>query len=161
MARKEHRVRLPRDERSKLEDLVHRGSGKARMINRARVLLMADERAAEGGKTDAVIAKTLGLALGTVTTVRRRYCQEGLEGALKERPRSGQPKKMGDRQEAMLTTIACSTAPEGHSRWTLRLLADRMVELGQVESLSHETVRRTLKKTKSSRGSGSTGASGR
>jgi len=122
---------------------------------------MADERAAEGGKTDAQIARTLGLALGTVATVRRRYCQEGIEAALQERPRSGQPKKMGDREEAMLTTIACSTAPEGHSRWTLRLLADRMVELGQVEALSHETVRRTLKKTRSSRGSGSTGASGR
>jgi len=159
VARKEYRVRLRSRERKELTDLVRKGVGKARMINRARILLMADESRGGRGKTDEEIAEILGVALGTIATVRRRYCAEGMRKALTERSRSGQPKKLGAREEAMLTTLVCSTAPEGHSRWTLRLLADRMVELEQVESISHETIRRTLKKTSSSRGSGSTGAS--
>ena len=158
--RKEYRVRLRGRERKKLTDLVRKGVGKARMINRARVLLMADEARSGGGKRDAEIAATLGLALGTVATVRRRYGTEGMQEALTERPRSGHPKKLGAREEAMLTTLACSSPPVGRSQWTLRLLADRMVELKQVESISHETIRRTLKKTISSRGSASGGASG-
>jgi transposase len=160
MAQKEYRVRLRSREREELTGLVHRGVGKARVINRARILMMADESRARGGKTDEEIAATLGVALGTVAAVRRRYCEQGMREALTELPRSGQPMKLGRREEAMLTTLACSSPPEGHSRWTLRLLADRMVELEQVESISHETIRRTLKKTSSSRGSGSTGASG-
>jgi transposase len=159
--RKEHRVRLRSRERRQLTSLVRKGVGKARMINRARVLMMADERQRGGGKSDAEIAATLGLALGTVAAVRRRYSKEGLQEALTERPRSGQPVKLGAREEAMLTTLACSSPPEGRSRWTLRLLADRMVELKQLDTISHETIRRTLKKTTSSRGNGSSGASGR
>ncbi len=161
MAHKEYRVRLRSGERKELTDLVRKGTGKARMINRARILMMADESRAGGRNTDEEIARTLGVALGTVATVRRRYCEEGMREALTERPRSGQPMKLGAREEAMLTTLACSNPPEGHSRWTLRLLADRMVELEQVESISHETIRRRLKKTSSSRGSANTGASGR
>jgi transposase len=161
VAQKEYRVRLRGNERRALLGLAKKGVERARVITRARILLLADESSKGPGKTDQQIAETLHVGLRTVAVARQKYSAGGTEGALYDRPRSGHPKKLGDREEAMLTTIACSTAPGGHSRWTLRLLADRMVELGQVESLSHETVRRTLKKKRSSRGNGSTGASGR
>ncbi len=161
MARKEYRVLLRSTDRQELRRLATKGVERARVITRARILLLADESAEGAGKTDREIARTLGVALRTVAVAREKFSTGGTEEALYDRPRSGHPKKLGEREEAMLTTIACSMAPEGHSRWTLRLLADRMVELEQVDSLSHETVRRTLKKTRSSRGNGSTGASGR
>ena len=161
MARKEYRVRLSSRERGKLSDLATKGVERARVITRARILLLADESPKGLRKTDVEIAGTLGVALRTVAVAREKFSKGGTHEALYDRPRSGHPKKLGDHEEAMLTMIACSTAPEGHSRWTLRLLADRMVELQQVDSLSHETVRRRLKKTRSSHGSGSTGASGR
>lgn len=161
VARKEYRVRLRSTDREKLRKLATKGVERARVITRARILLLADESAKGPRKTDPEIAQTLGVALRTVAVAREKFSRGGTQEALYDRPRSGHPKKLGDRGEAMLTTIACSTAPEGYSRWTLRLLADRMVELEQVDTLSHETVRRTLKKTRSSRGSGSTGASGK
>ena len=156
--RKEYRVRLRSRERERLTSLVRKGVGKARMISRARLLLMADEAQPGGGKKDAEIARTLGLALSTVAQIRRRYSTEGMEAALTERPRSGQPRKLGAREEAMLTTLACSSPPEGRSRWTLRLLADRMVELDQGEAISHQKLRPALKKTSLNRGSAKGGA---
>lgn len=161
MAWKEYRVRLRKGERQKLKDLVRKGVEKARVINRARILLMADETPKGQKKTDAEISGTLGVCLRMVAVTREKYFQGGLKEALHDRPRAGHPRKLDGRREAMLTTIACSSAPQGHSRWTLRLLADRMVELRQVDSISHETVRRTLKKTTLSRGNTSSGASGR
>jgi hypothetical protein len=161
VAQKEYRVRLRGKERRQLSDLARKGVERARVITRARILLLADESPKGPRKTDQQIAETLRVGLRTVAMARRKFSRGRTEVALYDRPRSGHPKKLGDREEAMLTTIACSAAPEGHCRWTLRLLADRMVELGQVDSLSHETVRRTLKKKRSSRGNGSTGALGR
>ena len=161
MAWKEYRVRLRSVERRQLAGLAAKGVERARVITRARILLLADESPKGPRKTDREIAQTLGVGLRTVAFVREKFSRGGTPEALYDRPRSGHPKKLGDREEAMLTTIACSAAPEGRSRWTLRLLADRMVVLEQVDSISYETVRRTLKKTTSSHGSGNTGASGR
>ena len=138
--------------------MVHKGVQKARVINRARILLMADERVKEGCRSDQEIASTLEICLRMVAATREKYCRFGLRQALGEKPRSGHPPKLSGKGEAMLTTIACTDAPQGRSRWTLRLLADKLVEIREVQSISHETVRRVLKKTTSSRGRRSSGA---
>jgi len=161
MGGKSYRVFLRLKDRRRLQALVHKGVQKARVINRARILLLADERTEEGRKTDGEISKALGVGLRMVAATREKYFRFGLQQALAEKPRPGHPRKLSGKGEAMLTTIACSDAPEGRSRWTLRLLADRLVELKEVDSIAHETVRRTLKKTNSSRGKRSTGALGR
>jgi transposase len=96
-----------------------------------------------------------------VAATREKYWRFGLRQALAEKPRSGHPPKLSGKGEALLTTIACSDAPEGRSRWTLRLLADKLVELKEVDSIAHETVRRVLKKTTSSRGRRGSGALGK
>jgi len=161
MGGKSYRVFLRLKDRKKIQELVHKGVQKARVINRARILLLADERAKDGRKTDGEISKALGVSLHMVATTRQKYFRFGLRQALAEKPRPGHPRKLNGKGEAMLTTIACSDAPEGRSRWTLRLLADKLVELREVDSIAHETVRRALKKTNSSRGKKGTGASGR
>ena len=148
-------------DRKRLQALVHKGVQKARVINRARILLLADERTKDGRKTDGDISKSLGVSLRMVAATREKYFRFGLQQALAEKPRSGHPPKLSGKGEALLTTIACSDAPEGRTRWTLRLLADKLVELKEVDSIAHETVRRTLKKTSSSRGKRSSGALGR
>ncbi len=114
---------------------------------------MADE-----GYSDDYISKTLQVAKSTVARRRGIYCQEGLESALKEKPRSGAPPKMDGKAKAEVVTIACSKPPEGRSRWTLRLLADQAVELNVVDSISHTTIYRILKKMRPSRGRRSSGA---
>jgi len=108
---------------------------------------MADE-----GRSDDYIADALKVAKSTVARIRGRYCREGLESALKEKPRSGAPLKIDGRSKAQIVTIACSKPPDGRSRWTLRLLADKAVELNVVDSISHTTILRMLKKMRSSRG---------
>jgi transposase len=161
MGGKSYRVFLRAKERRQLQALVHKGVQKARVINRARILLMADERVKEACKSDGEISRTLGICLRMVAATREKYWRLGLRGALGEKPRSGHPRKLSGKGEAMLTTIACTDAPQGRSRWTLRLLADKLVEVKEVESISHETVRRVLKKTISSRGRRGSGAWGR
>jgi transposase len=161
MGWKKYRVFLRLKDRRQLEAVVHKGVQKARVINRARILLMADERANAGRKSDGEICKALGISLRMVAATREKYFRFGLRQALAEKPRSGHPPKLSGKGEALLTTIACSDAPGGRSRWTLRLLADKLVELKEVDSIAHETVRRALKKTTSSRGKRSTGASGK
>jgi len=161
MGGKRYRVLLRRRDRTQLQALVHKGVQKARVINRARILLMADERVKEECKSDAEISKALGVSLRMVAATREKYFRYGLRRALAEKPRSGHPPKLSGKGEALLTTIACSDAPEGRSRWTLRLLADKLVELKEVDSIAHETVRRALKKTTSSRGRRSSGALGK
>ena len=161
MGGKRYRVRLRKRERGQLQDLVHKGVQKARVINRARILLMADEGSGGKKKGDGEISKTLGICLRMVAATREKYWRIGLRQALGEKPRSGHPPKLSGKGEAMLTAIACTDAPAGRRRWTLRLLADKLVEMKEVESISHETVRRALKKTTSSRGRRSTGASER
>jgi len=150
---KKYRVTLTAEEREQLTDMVSKGKAAARALTHARILLKTDE--AEGGPawTDSTVCAALDVGLCTVMRVRERFVEEGLDAALRPRRSSYlQPRKLDGHLEAQLITLACSEAPEGRGRWTLRLLADRFVQLGYVEYVSHETVRQTLKKTKSSRG---------
>jgi putative transposase len=142
MRPRSYAVHLSPTERGQLLTQVNRGMQRARVLTRARILLLADEQL-----SDEEIAETLQVSRGTTFQVRRRYCQEGLEAALHDRPRSGAPPKVTQRLEAHLTALACSEPPEGRARWTLRLLAERVVELELVDALSHMTVSRLLKKT--------------
>jgi hypothetical protein len=122
---------------------------------------MADDGVGGEKKTDEEISRTLKVSLRMVAATREKYWRAGLRNALGERPRSGHPPKLSGKGEAILTSIACTDAPQGRTRWTLRLLADKLVEMKEVESISRETVRRVLKKTTSSRGRRSSGASDR
>lgn len=149
-------VDLTAEERDGLLKLIRQGEGKARKLNRARILLKADE-----GLSDEQLAKVLDTSSATAGRVRQRFVEEGLEAALTERPRRGQTAKLSGRDEAHLIAVACSEAPDGQARWSLRLLADQAVALGLVETISHETVRRVLKKTSLSLGSRNSGASQR
>jgi len=142
-----YQVRLTQAEQEQLNQYVNRGKAKARSLTRARILLLAN-----GQWTDEKIAEALKVSMATVFRTRRRYSQEGLEAALKERSRRGGSPKVDSHLEAHLTLLACSEPPEGHSRWTLRLLAGKLVELEWVDSISHTTVRRWLKKTSLSPG---------
>ena len=139
-------LKLKADDRKKLEHLTRSGTLQARKLNRCRILLLAAQ-----GKKRAEIAEAVQVAPVTVDEIRRRYEQGGLENALNEKPRSGAPSVFTGKHKAKITAIACSPAPEGNSRWTLRLLADKAVELNIVEEVSHVTVSRILKKTNSSR----------
>jgi transposase len=125
-------------------------------MNPARILLKADEHQPGGGWVDAEISAALDISVATIERVRQRFVEEDLEACLKQRRRVRQSLLDGE-QEAHLLARACSPAPEGYARWTLRLLAERLVELEYVESISHETVRQTLKKTRSSRGARTVG----
>jgi transposase len=138
-------VRLKPKERQGLKQLISKGIEKARKITRCRILLLSHER-----KTDTHIMGTLKVARNTVRQVRSRYVQEGMDAAINEQPRSGAPKKFSGRQRAKITAIACSKPPAGQSRWTLRLIADSVVELKMVDDISHQTVKGILKKTNSS-----------
>jgi transposase len=140
-------VNLADDERAQLLALTTRGKGSARRLSRAHVLLQADT-----GLSDDAIAQALHLGTATVERIRKRFVEEGLEAALSERPRPGGQRKLDGKQEAFLIALACSAPPEGRTCWTMQLLADRLVALQVVEAISDETVRRTLKKTRSSRG---------
>ncbi len=142
MGRAKYIVELAEEERVGLRILLRRGKASVRMVARARVLLKADE-----GCTDKVIAAALDVGPATVGRVRKRFVEWGLEQALREQPRPGQRRKLSGKQEAHVIAVACSTPPEGHARWTLRLLAGKVVELGFAPSISPETVRQVLKKT--------------
>jgi transposase len=144
---KKYRVPLTPEERAELQQRINRGQGAARTLTHARILLKAD--ASEGGPawTDATIAQALDVSEPTIARVRQRFVEESLDAALHRRlPRIPTPCKLDGHQEAHLIALACSEAPEGRAKWSLRLLAEKMVEFGHVESLSHELVRRTLKK---------------
>jgi len=140
--RTEKPVKLKPKERRKLKQLMSRGTEKVRKITRGRILLMADE-----DKTDTHIMETLKVARNTIRQIRSRYIQGGLATAMDEQSRTGAPKKFTGRQRAKITAIACSEAPEGRSRWTLRLIADKVVEMKVSDEVSHQTVKRILKKT--------------
>lgn len=146
---KKYIVRLEKDERERLQRLVSVGKGAARRLTHARVLLQADESKDCPGWTDARIAEALGVGVRTIETIRQRFVEEGLELALERKKRLSPPVEplLDGEKEAQLIAVCCSKAPKGRERWTLRLLADRMVELEVVDSVSHETVRRVLKKT--------------
>jgi transposase len=149
---KKYRIDLQEREREQLLQIISSGHSGARKISRSHILLKADE-----GHNDREIAESLNSSIPTVERVRRRFVEEGLEAALEERPRPGAARKLNGKEEAYLVALACSPAPQGHSRWTLRCLADKVVELELTDSICHETVRRILKKTISSRGKRSSG----
>jgi transposase len=146
-------VRLTPDERTQLLGLLSSGQAPARKLTHARILLKADHGTDGPGCTDEAIAEALDVSEVTVWRVRKRYVMEGLEAALNHRhPKNHRPRRLDGDQEAHLIALACTEPPEGRNRWTLRLLASRMVELEYAERVSYETVRVTLKKTHSSRG---------
>ena len=154
MSAKLYQVKLSADERRSLTTLLRKGTAKARLLTRARVLLLADE-----GRTDEEIASALRISPSTAHRLRQRCATEGVSNALQEKARPGAVPKLNAHQEAQLTALACSEAPDGRARWSLRLLADKMVELKLVDSISHRAVGEYLKKTTSSRGNTGTGVS--
>ncbi len=153
MSRELYVIRLEREELNQLDRLVRGGKSPVRKVARARILLKAD-----AGWGVGRIVEALDISAGTVCRTKRRYLEGGLKRALEEDPRPGQPAKLDERGEAHLIALACSEAPPGHDHWTLRLLASRVVELGLVPSMSHEGIRKRLKKTVSSRGRRRSGA---
>jgi transposase len=151
---KKYIVDLKAAEKDELVALTQKGRPGARKIKRANILLLAD-----AGKPDLEIADLLHTSWLTILRTRRKFVEGGLEFALNERSRAGRMPKIDDKVETILTTLAQSQPPEGRVRWTLQLLADRLVALTHLESLSYEAVRLVLKKTTSNPGSGRSGAS--
>jgi transposase len=150
---KKYIVTLTAEERVMLQEMIAVGKRAARTLAHARILLKADQRAGEPVWDDAAISQAVEVSPATVQRVRQRFVEEGLEAALRPRPRPRPRLPLVDGvAEAHLVTLACSQAPQGAARWTLRLLAQKMVELAYVEHVSHETVRQVLKKTRCSRG---------
>jgi transposase len=144
MPEKRREVRLTAAERDVLEKFVAQGTKSARAITRARILLLLDE-----ARPAKELTKILGVSRGTLYNVRKKYMQKEQEhilDVLSEAPRSGRPIKIDTRVEANVTMIACSDPPEGCSRWTLQMIADKLVKLAVIDTISHESVRRTLKK---------------
>ena len=144
---KRYLVTLTAEERVQLLRLTKQGKVSARKLTRAHVLLQAD-----AGVSYKAIAAALHIGIATVERLRKRFVEEDLDAALSERPRPGGRRKLDGTQEAFLIALACSTPPEGRQSWTMQLLADTLVAVQVVEAISDETVRRTLKKTRSNRG---------
>ena len=159
MSRKRYSVPLTAEEQERLNRLVRSGKSSARIVARARILLKLDQ-----GRNAPQVAAALDVSEATVYRIKRRYADpanrslDGLDDVLRDRPQVNRFRKLDDKREAHLIALACSPAPEGHDHWTLQLLADRMVQLGLVESLSYQTVRLKLKKTSSSPGGSGSGA---
>ena len=149
---KRYRVTLTDEERERLEGLTRKGTASVRMVRRAQTLLLAAEE-----RTDEAIAATLRVGVSTVERTRRRCVEEGVEAALRERPRPGARPKLGPKERAFVVALACTKPPEGRKRWTMQLLADRVVELRVVPDVTDEAIRLLLKRTSSSRGSRSSG----
>jgi putative transposase len=142
MPKRLHEVKLTSQERQELETITSKGAVQVRVYKRARILLLADE-----GLCDKQIVARVGSSRATVERIRKRYTQEKAQSAITEKARPGRPSIFDGETRAKITALACSTAPEGHARWDLRLLADKAVELGYVEGISHVTVGKILKKT--------------
>lgn len=151
--KKKYIVTLMEEERRMLQEMLSRGKAAARKLMHARILLKADAAVGGPGWNDEAIAEALEVGRATVERVRKEFVEEGLEAALERRqPRRQYRRRLDGDGEAHLVALACQEPPEGRSRWTLRLLADRMVRLEYVDQISYQTVRRTLKKTNSSLG---------
>ena len=138
--RKKYVVQLTDEQRTELNSLLKKGEHKARKLNRARILLLSSQY------KDEEIAQLVGVTSQTVYNIRKRFVQEGLDAALNEKERSGTPRKLDVKGEAYAIATACSEPPEGRKRWTMQMIADKLVELKYVESISDETVRLRLKK---------------
>lgn len=150
---KRYVVRLESDERSRLLSLVRVGKAAARKLTRARILLKVDQGDEGPGWTDVAVAEALDVSPTTVRSTRQRFVEQGLEAAInrKKQSRPSVARKLDGAGEARLVALACSEPPEGRAKWSMRLLADQLVALEVVESIAHDTVWRTLKKTRSSR----------
>ena len=146
MARQTEFIELSTEERRSLKTLFRSGNSSNRRQTRAQILDLLDKQT-----TPPQIARLLACSPTTVYNVKRRFLAEGLEEALSEKPRSGKPVSISGEARARITALACSTAPEGHARWTLRLLANKAVEFGFCDSVSHNAVKQILKKTLSDR----------
>ncbi len=144
---RKEKLELNETERQTLQEVVRKGENKARVITRARILLLSDE-----GRTDQQVADALQIGRATVERIRRRAVREGVETALVDRPRPGAAPILNVKQEAQLVAIACSAPPPGQKRWTIRLLMEEVMQQKIVDSISFETVRRIVKKTISSLG---------
>lgn len=142
-----HQVNLTIEEKEQLEQISNKGKIQARKLKRVQIILMSS-----AGYKDEDIANIIGVSVATIERVRKRFVFEGLESALNEKPRPGQVKKLNGTAEAFLVATACSSPPSGRECWTMQLLANKLVQLEMVDNISDETVRRTLKKTKLSRG---------
>lgn len=139
---KKYCVEMTNDERQELETIIGRGKSSARLIRRAHALLMSAD-----GKSDQEIGELLRVSPATVCNTRKRWAEERLSRGLLDKPRAGRPTKLNGKQEAYLVALACTDAPEGRERWTLQLLADKLVQLNVIEEpVSYETVRTRLKK---------------
>ena len=150
---KKYRVTLTADERADLERLTRTGTAAAAKLAHARVLLLADEGEGGPGWSDADVRAAVGLGKTAVCGIRERFVERGLEAALcRKPPDRAYARKLDGRAEAHLVALACAEPPDGRATWTMQLLADRLVTLGHVDAVSDETVRQTLKKTRSSRG---------
>ena len=146
--KKKYPVILTQTERDNLRSLIAAGTAPARKITHARILLKADQSPEGPGWVDEEVAEAVEVSQPTISRVRKQYFEEGLEAAINRRPPNREyHRKLDGKQEARLVALACSEPPEGQARWSLRLLADKMVELEVVDDLSYQTVRRTLKKT--------------
>lgn len=156
MSKKKYIVDLKDDEKKSLLALIKKGKARARRITRARILLLADE-----GKTDEEIVAALKTGVATVGRIRKRFVEGNVEFALSEAPRPKRGSRLDGKGQAVLVATACSTPPDGRASWSMQLLAERLVELKVVDSLSDETVRQLLKKTRLSRGKKSSGVSRR
>ena len=150
--RKQHLIHLSPEQRAAAQAVLDRGTAKALTARHARILLEADAAPRRRARTDVQVAERCRVSARTVARVRTRFAADGFAVALHGRPHPGSAPRLDLAQEARLITLACSPAPEGHARWSLRLLAERSVELALVPPVSRELVRRTLKKTRSSRG---------
>lgn len=150
---KKYIVTLSEEERQFLEQFTTTGKHAAYQINHARILLKADRNQPDGSWCDVAIKEALDISWRTIERGRQRFVEEGLHAALKQRPGAGRQRQIQGEQEAHLIALRCSEPPTGKGRWTLRLLADQLVELGYLASTSHETVRQTLKKPNYNRGS--------
>lgn len=149
MSPKRYVVTLTAEERSFLQGLVSKGRAAAHKQTHARILLKADEGAQGEGWTDGEIAEALGVAVSTIERIRQRFVEEGLDAALgRKKQENRRVRKIDGDAEAHLVALVCGKPPNGRARWTLRLLADKLVELELVDSVAHETVRQTLKKTR-------------
>lgn len=145
---------LSEEDKAYLVKYIKTGKRSARSIKRAQVLLLLQENL----PAEQVVER-VGISLATLYNIKQRYRKEGLSSALHDKPKSGAPAQISSRQEVQLTALACSEAPTGYSQWSLRLLSDKMVELGYVEHISHEQVRKMLKKASLSLGSRNNGVS--
>lgn len=142
------RIKLTDAQRQHLEEFVEK-SESIRKLNRARILLLSDERSLTGGKTDRQIADDLGISIATVARIRHQFVTDGLQAALTDKPRSGRPPRITQTQKAQVVALAHSEPPQGRKRWSLRLLASELVERGVIDTISYKTVGEILKSANS------------